>query len=482
MFPSATLAGSPSEGDVVKTLLFLLGLVASAHAGPYSGSVISTTTGRQTDNLSGSYLIAASSQTSSTYTIRLEGQSGSVRASSVTVTYGVVAATGAFSGAVSAGSFSGPLAGNVTGNVTGNLTGNVTGNADTATALAATPTAASSGKLCRGIAASGNCVEANVETAAASASTSPISSGALFTHAALTGSSAHGAVSANTASQIVTRDGSGNFSAGTISAALSGNATTASALAANGTNCSAGQYPLGVDASGNSETCTAAGVGDVTQSGTNNMTGTNNIVGGNYNISSNTITGQEVWIASADWTSTYITTDPFRNLISSMDYHADFVCISSYVASFGVQMGGQESVASWINVEAYCHIGGCSYGGSNTVGRTTAPMPGDGDVSGLHTPNAGVPWRCRADFGTAISTSSSSQFLYWDSDCRASMNYDATPGRSQLWIGSLWQGSVTNPYSLSFITTNTTSANGPNRPGNIRCHVDLYMKHGYRHL
>lgn len=36
---------------------------------------------------------------------------------------------------------------------------------------------------------------------------------------------------------------------------ISGNAGTATALAANGTNCSAGQAPLGVDASGNSEGC-----------------------------------------------------------------------------------------------------------------------------------------------------------------------------------------------------------------------------------
>lgn len=34
-------------------------------------------------------------------------------------------------------------------------------------------------------------------------------------------------------------------------------ATTATALAANGTNCAAGTFPLGVDASGNSESCTA---------------------------------------------------------------------------------------------------------------------------------------------------------------------------------------------------------------------------------
>ncbi len=51
---------------------------------------------------------------------------------------------------------------------------------------------------------------------------------------------------------------------------LTGNADTATALAANGTNCSAGNYPLGVDAGGNSEDCTAAGTGSVTSIATNN--------------------------------------------------------------------------------------------------------------------------------------------------------------------------------------------------------------------
>jgi hypothetical protein len=61
--------------------------------------------------------------------------------------------------------------------------------------------------------------------------------------------------SANTASAVVQRDGSGNFSAGTITAALSGNASTATALAANGANCSAGQAALGVSSSGAAEGC-----------------------------------------------------------------------------------------------------------------------------------------------------------------------------------------------------------------------------------
>lgn len=58
-------------------------------------------------------------------------------------------------------------------------------------------------------------------------------------------------------------DASGN--AESCSTSISGNAATATALAANGANCSAGNYPLGVDASGAVETCTADD--DVPESG-----------------------------------------------------------------------------------------------------------------------------------------------------------------------------------------------------------------------
>lgn len=61
---------------------------------------------------------------------------------------------------------------------------------------------------------------------------------------------------------------------GTVTATtFAGNATTASALAANGSNCGAGNYPLGVDASGNSEGCTTAGAGDFVNSANNTVTG-----------------------------------------------------------------------------------------------------------------------------------------------------------------------------------------------------------------
>lgn len=46
-----------------------------------------------------------------------------------------------------------------------------------------------------------------------------------------------------------------------IVGSLIGNADTSTAFAVNPTNCSAGNYPLGIDASGNVENCTAAGAG-----------------------------------------------------------------------------------------------------------------------------------------------------------------------------------------------------------------------------
>lgn len=68
--------------------------------------------------------------------------------------------------------------------------------------------------------------------------------------------------------------GGNNTFTNTITGSISGNSGTATALAANGTNCSAGNYPLGVDASGNSENCTLANTGTVTSvSGSGGTTG-----------------------------------------------------------------------------------------------------------------------------------------------------------------------------------------------------------------
>jgi hypothetical protein len=125
------------------------------------------------------------------------------------------------------------------GTITASLTGNVSGNAGTATALAANGANCAAGNAPLGVDASG-AVEDCFDVA---------TQGELDTHAGL--SNGHNATSANTANRIVLRDGSGNFVAGTITAALSGNATTASALAADPTDCTLPQVAIGIAANGN---------------------------------------------------------------------------------------------------------------------------------------------------------------------------------------------------------------------------------------
>lgn len=69
------------------------------------------------------------------------------------------------------------------------------------------------------------------------------------------------AVATNTISTIVARDGSGNFAAGTITAALTGNADTATALAANPADCAADTYATTINASGTLTCATVTNAG-----------------------------------------------------------------------------------------------------------------------------------------------------------------------------------------------------------------------------
>lgn len=85
------------------------------------------------------------------------------------------------------------------------------------------------------------------------------------------------ATEANTASAIVARNGSGNFTAGTITADLTGNASTSSALAANPADCGANTFAQSIAANGaltcaavNISTADATGVAPIARGGTNN--------------------------------------------------------------------------------------------------------------------------------------------------------------------------------------------------------------------
>ena len=113
----------------------------------------------------------------------------------------------------------------------------------TASSLSANPANCASGLLPRGIDATGaaeGCLPVDLS----------VDVGGVLPNSRTT------AVSSNTVSSIVARDSSGNFSAGTITANVNGNSTTSTSLASNGANCAAGNFPIGVDAFGASESCT----------------------------------------------------------------------------------------------------------------------------------------------------------------------------------------------------------------------------------
>jgi hypothetical protein len=132
------------------------------------------------------------------------------------------------------------------GAITADLTGDVTGNADTATALATGRTISLTGDVAGtsgSFDGSGNVsIAATIQANSVALGTdttgnyvASVANGAYLTGG---GASAENkaytlgvdATAANTASKVVARDGSGNFAAGTITAALVGNASTATTL------------------------------------------------------------------------------------------------------------------------------------------------------------------------------------------------------------------------------------------------------------
>jgi hypothetical protein len=173
--------------------------------------------------------------------------------------------------------------------------GNWAGNAATATQLASSPTQCPGGQYASGIDTFGNLtcssVTSGINQLTSDVTAGPGSGSQAATVALVGGSSAanvhaaelaaNAATDLNTASKIVKRDASGNFVAGTITAALAGNALTATRLAATPTKCSAGNYPLGVDDQGNAQNCTAAA----------SVTPANLSVGSGLTISAGTGTG-----------------------------------------------------------------------------------------------------------------------------------------------------------------------------------------------
>ena len=235
----------------------------------------------------------------------------------------------------------------VAADLTGAVTGNVTGNADTASALqtarnialtgavtgstsfdgsgnvSITTTATSDPTITLGGDLSGSATLTNLGNATLTATINAnsvalgtdttgnyVGSGAVSGNGLSGSASAEGATftvssnatNANTASTIVFRDASGNFSAGTITAALNGNANTASQWATSRTLSLTGDVTgsTSIDGSGNASITTTIGAnsvalgtdttGSYVQQGNtsgNGISGSVNSEGGTFTVSSN---------------------------------------------------------------------------------------------------------------------------------------------------------------------------------------------------
>jgi hypothetical protein len=165
--------------------------------------------------------------------------------------------------------FTTPNIGVATGSLTGNVTGNLTGTADYATRLTTDPSDCTAGQYAAAIDAYGNFTCSTPSGGVSGLTTNYISKA---TSATALGNSLiidNGTnVGISSAVPRAKLDVNGTiYGSSTIQAAsgftgaLTGNASTATALAANGTNCSAGQAARGVDAAGAAEDCFTAGSG-----------------------------------------------------------------------------------------------------------------------------------------------------------------------------------------------------------------------------
>lgn len=206
----------------------------------------------------------------------------------------------------------------ISGNQTITLSGDVSGSGTTAITTAIGSNKVTVGMLAQAAANTilGNKTGATANITAFATSTLGIAisdtTGTLALNRGGTG------VTSFTGNQILYTNAAGSalLTAATSSLNIGGNAGTATALAANGTNCSAGSYPLGVDASGNSESCTVAGTGTVTSVGLSDSNSTLTI-GSTPVTTSGTITATLNLGHSNAWTAL----QSFANASTSLASH-----------------------------------------------------------------------------------------------------------------------------------------------------------------
>ena len=188
------------------------------------------------------------------------------------------------------------------------------------------------------------------------------------------------ATDANTASAIVKRDGSGNFSAGTITAALTGNASTATALATardiggvsfDGT--AAINLP-GVNAAGNQNTTGTAAAWTTARTLTlsGDATGTVSIDGSGDLSLAVTVTGAEASSLTGDMTGDVFASNGTSKVLENGTDGTD--------ATFTGAVTGNASTATALATAR--DIGGVSFDGTAAINLPGVNTAGNQDTSG----------------------------------------------------------------------------------------------------
>jgi hypothetical protein len=214
------------------------------------------------------------------------------------------------------------------------------------------------------------------------------------------------ATSANTINQIVLRDGSGNFSAGTITAALNGNASTATSATTSGST------------SGNAATATALqtarNIGGVSFNGTANIDLPGVNISGNQNTSGNAATATTA-TSLTNGTSSITKNSSYGWNVRSDQASTSIILLDSggatrgwYYADGSNQQGFLSNVGSWVwrvtnagDCTATGSVTATSFSGAGTgltgtasslsIGGNAATATTASNLSGLTLNNVSVP-------------------------------------------------------------------------------------------
>jgi hypothetical protein len=187
------------------------------------------------------------------------------------------------------------------------------------------------------------------------------------------------ATSANTINQIVLRDGSGNFSAGTITAALNGNASTATSATTSGST------------SGNAATATALqtarNIGGVSFNGTANIDLPGVNTSGNQNTSGNAATATTAGTITSQANSATITATSANtgNQIVLRDGSGNFsagTITASLNGNASTSTSTSGNAATATALQTARNIGGVSFNGTADINLPGVNTSGNQNTSG----------------------------------------------------------------------------------------------------